>query len=119
MRVRAALAVTTVLAALAAVPASAGASGWDITPLPLSGQADLSPPLGPIVESTDDGGIWVMWVEGPGSGPSDVVVRRVRTHGVPGGRRLLPTARSRLLRGLADGTVPGRRGSVSCNHPAR
>src|SRR3954470_5371519 len=107
MRVRAALAVTSVLAALATLPASAGAAGWDSTPLPLSEQADTSPPLGPIVETTDDGATWVMWVEGPGSGPSDVVVGRIGPDGVPGDRRLLTPPDPGYYGAIAMAPLPG------------
>src|SRR5258705_4591452 len=107
MSVRAALAAVMVLAALATAPASADASGWDSTPLPLSGLADTSPPLGPIVETTDDGATWVMWAEGPGSGPSDVVVRRIGPDGVPGDRRVVTTTDPGYYGAIALAPLPG------------
>src|SRR3954470_15933478 len=90
MRVRAALAVTTVVAALAAVPAAAGAAGWDSAPLLLTPESEHPPTLAPLVETTDDGASWVMWAEDPdSSGLSDVMVRRIDPNGVPGQLRLL------------------------------
>jgi hypothetical protein len=104
---RAAAAVTTVLAALGAVTASAAAAGWDATPLPLTAPSDNSPTLGPVVEATDDGATWVVWTDGQGTGPSQVLVRRISPDGVPGEERVL-TANSPGYNGaLALAPLPG------------
>src|SRR5258705_10831583 len=107
MSVRAALAVVTVLAALALAPAAAGAAAWDSTPLLLSPLSDHPPTLAPLVETTDDGASWVMWAEDPdSSGLSDVVVRRVDPNGIPGQLRVLTSTSPQSSGSIALAPLP-------------
>lgn len=108
MSLRAALAATTVLAALAMAPAPAGAAGWDPTPLVLSPISDSSPQLGPLVETTDDGAVWVMWAEDRDQDNQfDVVVRRVGVDGVPGERRVVTSTDPSYFGSIALAPLPG------------
>jgi hypothetical protein len=107
MRVRAAAAAIMVLAGLAAVPGAAAAAGWDTTPLPLSATSDTSPTLGPVVETTDDGAAWVAWTDGQGSGPSQVVVRRIGPDGIPGAERVLTATGPGYNGAIALAPLPG------------
>src|SRR5688572_22063292 len=94
--------------ALLLLPASSGAAGWDTAPLPLSAESDVSPDLGPVVETTDDGAAWVMWAENPDQdNDSDVIVIRVGPDGVPGERRVLTTTDPRYFGAIALAPLPG------------
>jgi hypothetical protein len=101
MTLRWAAAVITVLAASVPMTASAAAAGWDTTPLFLTAPSDDALTLGPLVETTDDGAAWVAWSDGSGTGPSQVLVRRITADGVPGAQRVLTA------------TAPGYNGAIS------
>ena len=94
--------------ALMVLPASSEAAGWDPAPLPVSPGSGVSPDLGPVVETTDDGAAWVMWAENPDQDlDSDVIVIRVGPDGVPGERRVLTTTEPRYFGAIALAPLPG------------
>ena len=100
-------ALLAALALLAVTPGSAAAAGWDPTPLEVSPASESSPSLGPVVETTDDGAVWVAWSEDrDNSGQSDVIVRRIGADGVPGEPRVLTSSSPQYFGSISLAPAP-------------
>jgi hypothetical protein len=105
---RGAAAALTILASSVLTAASAAAAGWDATPLPVSTSMTNLAPLGPFVETTDDGAAWVAWSDGQyGPGLAHVLVRRISPGGVVGEERVLTDSSPGNNGAIALAPLPG------------
>lgn len=112
--------IVLLLLALALAPVTAtAAAGWDPQPLTLAGPLYESPRSGPVVETTDDGAVWVAWLAYDGTtAQTSVVVRRISPEGVPGEPRVLDPGNFTFQSGMvALAPLPG--GDVRVAYPVQ